>query len=578
MGIACTNILDRSAASLGLLHGVKSQFETSLGVKGGGILLAIPFLDDNGAFDDIEKYFDQPKAYYSLIHIFLFLHFMSLSRIKNPEQLYLTSPGELGKCLGLDRGPECKTIRRKVSALANSPMQYEWANSKTEKWLNDDSFSGIILVDGHVKTYTGSQTNLPKRYKTGRRLCLSGMMDYWVNDDIGNPLFVITTVLTSGMTKIIRDEIVSNILKNLKNCPSDEELANDPDLHKFILIYDRESYGFPLMLEMRVKSIACQTYNKYPKEDWQKSEFSEQEVRLVHGNIEVMEIAEKVYSVDVKAEKGKTSPLKVREVRCLMPNGHQTSIISTDYKSTIDRIASNMFARWCQENYLKYMSEHFALDSLTDYGLQDIVGTSIFVSSAYKKAESMVKSLANKVGSLQKKLGKLIGNDEAPTEKAKKEGEIKAEKEAIKAEIETKKNELNEAKKTRKATAKHIKMEDMPEDEKFKQLSLPGKHFVNIIKMTSYRAETAMSILIAKWQTETKTNSRSIARGLYASDADIVPDHPNKILNIKIHTQSTPNLNKITKQLCDYLNEENVFYPRTEYKMKYHLLGDCPKN
>ena len=217
------------------------------------------------------------------------------------------------------------------------------------------------------------------------------------------------------------------------------------------------------------------------------------------------------------------------------------------------------------------MGEHFALDSLVDYGLQEIGGTSVFVSPIYKKAESLVKSLANKIGTLQKKLGKLMGYDEQSSENEKRQVEVKTEKETIKLEIESVQKELAQAKTKKKETPKHMKIEDFPDEEKFKQLSLPGKHFMNIIKMTSYRAETAMAILIAKWQTETKTDSRSISRGLYASDADILPDHQNMILNIKIHTQSTPNLNKITQNLCDYLNEGNHFYPGTKYKMKYHL-------
>ena len=81
-GIACTNTVDRTMAALGRLYGVESHFKSSLDVKGGGMLLAIPFLDDNSAFDGIYEYFVQPKGYYSLIHIFLYLHLMSLLRVK----------------------------------------------------------------------------------------------------------------------------------------------------------------------------------------------------------------------------------------------------------------------------------------------------------------------------------------------------------------------------------------------------------------------------------------------------------------------------------------------------------------
>jgi hypothetical protein len=47
----------------------------------------------------------------------LSLALMYLCRIKNPEQLKHTSPGEFGKLLGLDRIPEAKNLRKKISQI-----------------------------------------------------------------------------------------------------------------------------------------------------------------------------------------------------------------------------------------------------------------------------------------------------------------------------------------------------------------------------------------------------------------------------------------------------------------------------
>ena len=38
-----------------------------------------------------------------------------------------------------------------------------------------------------------------------------------------------------------------------------------------------------------------------------------------------------------------------------------------------------------------------------------------------------------------------------------------------------------------------IDVQDLPEDQKFKQLSTQSKHLIDTIKMTAYRAETAMA-------------------------------------------------------------------------------------
>ena len=48
---------------------------------------------------------------------------------------------------------------------------------------------------------------------------------------------------------------------------------------------------------------------------------------------------------------GKNS-LRVREVRKLTESGHQTSLISTCYELPHTLLASRLFSRWCQANFL----------------------------------------------------------------------------------------------------------------------------------------------------------------------------------------------------------------------------------
>ncbi len=54
--------------------------------------------------------------------------------------------------------------------------------------------------------------------------------------------------------------------------------------------------------------------------------------------------------------------LWVREVRQLRASGAQISILSTDMRLDLTRIAAGIAARWSQENFLKYMRENYSLD------------------------------------------------------------------------------------------------------------------------------------------------------------------------------------------------------------------------
>ena len=123
------------------------------------------------------------------------------------------------------------------------------------------------------------------------------------------------------------------------------EFDKDPLLHKFILIFDREGYSPEFILKMKNKNIACLTYNKYPKDDWVKEEFSMHKVKLHSGELVEMQLAERGVFLGKK--------VWVREVRRLMDGGHQTSIISTAYRLDLIDQAAGMFARWSQENFFK---------------------------------------------------------------------------------------------------------------------------------------------------------------------------------------------------------------------------------
>ena len=68
-----------------------------------------------------------------------------------------------------------------------------------------------------------------------------------------------------------------------------------------------------------------------------------------------MQIAEREISIN---------GIKGREIRKLCKDGHQTVIITTDLVTPTGRLAVHMFNRWGQENFFKYMKEHYGLDRL----------------------------------------------------------------------------------------------------------------------------------------------------------------------------------------------------------------------
>jgi len=550
-------------AATGKLFEAPTRFTTVLDVPNGGVLWALPALLENGLLRHTREYFNLPKGFYSLVQIFILLAFMALIRIRTIEQLRYSPPGELGKLLGLDRIPEVRTLREKVNLLSDPIIVSKWSKILSREWMEaDPQAAGVLYVDGHIRVYHGSQTKLPRRYVARERLCLRGITDYYVNDQLGRPFFVISTPLTSGILAMLREEIVPRLLSDVPNQPSKAELEANSYLHRFALVFDREGYSPDYLKEMKEIRIACQTYNKFPKCDWPESEFYEQSTVIPHGQTVEMNLAERGVCLN--------NGLWVREIRKLSRLGHQTSVLSTDYTSNASQIAAHMFTRWSQENFFKYMIQHFNIDALSGYELQPICETSKVVNPAHRNLEIQIKSMAGKLGRKLATFAKITLQEElSPKQIAtyeRKKGELKEE-------IDLLRNQLDQAKEQRKQTKRHIMLAELPETEQFAQLSPTKKQFIDTIRMISYRAETSMSIILREVMARSD-DSRSLIRELFRTEADLVPNEEEGTLTVRLHHLTNRMSDESVRFLADQLNATETIYPGTNLRLIYKLVSD----
>ena len=362
MGIACTRPLERVAAALGLLDGAPTEFQVCRDVSFGGVLCALPALTQNGLFDHLDECFPSLGGYYTTTQIVSVLALMALCRIQTVEQLQYQSPGELGKLLGLDRVPEVRCLRQKLTRLSQNHAPEQWAGRLSRDWLQaSGEWAGTLYVDGHVRLYHGDQTPLPRRYVARQRLCLRGTTGYWVNDALGQPFFVVDRPIDQGLLEALESDIVPRLLEDIPDQPTPEQLAADPYLHRFVMVFDREGYSPKFFKQMwREHRIACLSYHKYPKGPWPEPWFQPTDVTLPSGEQVSLKLAELGSWVG-----DRQSGLFVREVRKLTESGHQTSLISTAYGHLALQDAAGLFSRWAQENFFRYMIQHYAIDLLT---------------------------------------------------------------------------------------------------------------------------------------------------------------------------------------------------------------------
>ena len=106
-------------AALGLLEDAPPVFAPARNLPRAGVLLAVPILLASGLLPMAEKiYGSLGPAFYGLRTTMVAYVLLALLRIPRPEALKEHSPGALGRIVGLDRMPEVKTLRRKLTRLA----------------------------------------------------------------------------------------------------------------------------------------------------------------------------------------------------------------------------------------------------------------------------------------------------------------------------------------------------------------------------------------------------------------------------------------------------------------------------
>ena len=564
MGRATTRNLERVAASVGLLHGAAIEFELVQDVPDGGVLLALPALLLLGLLSKSREIFSMREGFYPLESIFVLLALMALGRIPSLEALRYVAPGEWGKLIGLDRIPEVRTLRQKITQLCSEDgLAERWSNALAKQWMAEEpDCAGVFYADGHVRVYHGKLTNLPRRYVARERLCLRGTTDYWVNAMDGRPFFVLSCAVDPGLLTVLREQIVPRLKADVPNQPTQEQLEADPLLSRFTIVFDREGYSPQFFAQMKEQRIAVLTYRKFPGELlWSEQEFRPYQLSLVSGEQVTLHMAERGVQL--------SNNLWVREIRHLSDKGHQSSILSTDYRSDLTRVAAAMFARWCQENFFKYMRQNYNLDRLVEYGTEVVPDTTRVINPAWRQLDSQIR---RQNALLSRELVQ-FAQIQLPQDMEPPQVEAYQQKKGqLQQTIEQRRQQIEQLKTQRKAIPKHIEIKDLPEQDRFQRLRAEKKHFIDTIKLIAYRAETALAQL-AREKINRLDDARSVIRQIFRTEVDLLPDQQNKTLTVRLHPMSTQAHDQVVHHICAELTATETVFPGTDLRLIYQISG-----
>ena len=564
LGMAATRVEERLLCAMGFPGTAEILFESCLTIPFGGVMFLLPFLLECGLMSYRNHYLQRLRGYYNFDTLFIIIAFIYLCRIKSFEQIKHHSSGEFGKLVGCDRIPEVKKLRGMVYEITSQKCVDKWAAELSRSWIAEDE-PELYYIDGHVQVYHGYLANLGKKHVSRQRLCLPGVMEYWVNAIDGKPYFYITADVNEKMIEMLNAEIIPKLLElhpvSQEHKKRMEEDENEP---LFTLVFDREAYSPEFFAKLwNEHRIAIITYRKNVKDDWDEALFEEFSVPTTLGNTNM-----KLYEKDFHTPDGKFT---MREVRKLCQHGHQTSIVTTNKVLPVIAIASYMFARWAQENYFRYMRQEYAFDKILQYTVDELNGDLKVVNLEYSNTVYKIKKEKEK---LQRRKANLYEHDlknplETDDEKENQKW-MKKRLEMIE-DIQLIEKEIEKLVKKRKETPCKIPISQMPESRRYNRLSQESKMFQNVIKMICYRAETALANLIAPHYKRANQEIRALIKSVINTPINMEVDSEKGELKINLYSLSNQRSNEAVGKICEKLNETNTIYPGTNLRLIYKI-------
>ena len=541
-GVAVTRDVDRALAQVGRLAEAMPQFEPAESVAKAGVLVALPALLGQGLVDVGQQVYGTLKnGYFGLASLLLSFGLMALMRIKSIAGLSNHSPGEFGCVLGLDRAPEMKTARRKLAELAGRGRALEFSRAFSERWAEEDPDAlGYLYLDGHVRPYHGRTLVLPKTHVPRRRLCMPATTDYWVNDANAEPLLFVTAPANAGLLTMLDTELLPEIRR----------LAGAE--RRVTLIFDREGWSPTRFRTWQKAGFDVITYRKGTYRAWQRRCFKDVPVD-VSGRTVTYLLAERM----VRVAKG----FRMREVRRLCDDGHQTSVVTTRRDLSFETVALRMFSRWQPENFFRYMRHEFALDHLPTTAVEPAgPGRSVPTPAVKEKKRELghVKATLTKA---EQRYGKTAYDN--PEQQRRTVRGFKISQAELGQELRRLRQTCVRLESVITALPARVPVREVMDGVPVIRLERERTTITDTVKMVAYRAETQLANLVGPLLPDRDDEARKFMRQVFELPADLLPDYAKRQLVVRLHSMANPRSNRALRARCEVLNDFNVCYPKT---------------
>jgi transposase len=539
--------MDRFFAHMGLLDDAAPLFRDGTAIPGAGVLLAVPDLVATGVLGAAKQVWGSiGPAFYGLRTTVMVMLLMALLRVKRPEALKERSPLDFGRVLGLDRAPEVKTVRRKLTRFAALGGVETFGRLLAQRRVATHGHAlGFLYIDGHVRIYYGKR-RIPKTHAARINAIAPATSDYWVNDQQGDPLFVVTAranASTTAMLPVMLDEI--------------RKLVGP---RRVTVVFDRGGYSPKLWKKIIDAGFDILTYRKGKRRNLPPRCFAEH--RATFDGQEV--------SYELADQEVRIGGLRLRQVT-RRQGDHQTPVLTSRRDLSTVEVAYRMFERWRQENFFKYLREEFLLDALIDYKVESDDPLREIPNPKWAAADDKLRAVRAEIAKLQR--AAFLGNaldaikdeDSAPRRR-----EVAANLKALQRAVWTAVQRALKFVQRRARIPKRVPV-GKTTDQPIIKLATARKHLSNVLKMVAYQAESELVRAVAPHFARAEDEGRTIIQTALASAADIAVSSTE--LLVTLAPLSSPHRSRAIAALCEKLNATRTVFPGTRLRLRYAVAA-----
>jgi hypothetical protein len=559
---------ERNAARWGQLIAANPVFAPAARVPLAGLLLAIPALEATGLLPCATTVFGCLRSgFYGLDTMLVEGVLRALAGEPRAQGSTRIDPVALGRVLGLDRAPEVKTIRRKITALAATGRADELLAAMA-RWhvsgldATNPDLLAVFYVDGHVRAYQGGR-KIAKTHLSRLKFPAPATVETWVSDASGDPVMVVMAQPGASLAMELR-----RLLPDLRRAVG--------DTRRVLVGFDRGGWSPALFAHMDAEGFDVLTWRKGFTQDVDPDQFTDMTHVDETGRTHTWRVADTTVDLPIDNDQVFT----MRQVTLLVAGnktGRQTRgqdstrqihILTTRGDLAVEQVIYRMGSRWRQENYFRYARMHFDLDSHDAYATTDDDPTRLVPNPAKKKAHKQVlaararyeRALAATDAALLDAVSPPPGVPVLITNQAH---------DTITADLRAAESDLDGAQEAHRAVSARLPLAQVNPGQQV--LDVQTKLITHAIRIAAFNTATdlARAIRVHTGYARANHEAHTLVRQALTNSGDIDPG--NGTLTVRLDPLPTQRATTAIAQLCEHLTATQTRYPGTDLTLRYEV-------